>query len=252
MADVTVKKGEPSAGRPALPPILRLHPLDADADLERVVRDMAADGAEPGTVLWADRTDRLDCAVVLTPHHQAAVSAQLIYIAMLGLRDGLAAILPPMMMVGFRLPETVVLEEAALGLARVLAPADVDPDAVPDWLAVHVALGVEPFPDGVEAAKALNVTTLTDEGCSGITAIAVLEAFARHLLSWINRWQLDGFGPVRTSWLGQGPKAGETVSVGRGGDRTGGRFVDLDGDGALMIETDAGRRTVAAFDLLLR
>jgi BirA family biotin operon repressor/biotin-[acetyl-CoA-carboxylase] ligase len=79
---------------------------------------------------------------------------------------------------------------------------------------------------------------------------ALLEAFARHFLNWVNRWLEDGFGPVRQAWLGHAQGLGETITVRLETESLEGTFHDLGPDGILLLDLpDGSRREIAVGDV---
>ena len=64
-------------------------------------------------------------------------------------------------------------------------------------------------------------TTLAEEGCGDIQTVDLLEAFARHFLAWIHRWQEDGVGPVQQAWLARATGLGKPIEVEVGGPEEG-------------------------------
>ena len=58
---------------------------------------------------------------------------------------------------------------------------------------------------------------------------------------WRARWRVQGFAPVRAAWLAAAAHRGQAITL-RLSDREPrpGRFVDLDGDGALLFEPAGG------------
>jgi BirA family transcriptional regulator, biotin operon repressor / biotin---[acetyl-CoA-carboxylase] ligase len=235
---------------PNAPPIFRPVPLAADAEPAKAAVRAAAAGADPATLFWADRSDRAQCAVTLSPQVPLASAAQMVHVGMTALGDALGATLPPLVVVGFRLPTTILLNEAVLGGLRVIAPAGCAAAAVPDWLVLAIDVGVTRFEEGSAQAADLSQTTFEDEGCMGITTGEVSGAFARYLLSWIERWQKDGFGPVRTGWSAHARVKDAEITVQVGGRTEAGRFLGLSDAGDIRLETAAGGRTIAAVDLL--
>ena len=75
-----------------IPSIYRLVTLAPDADLDATAVDLAAEGAEDGTLVWRDRQDRLEAAVILHPDEELGQAALVAYVGMLGLADGLGAV----------------------------------------------------------------------------------------------------------------------------------------------------------------
>jgi BirA family transcriptional regulator, biotin operon repressor / biotin---[acetyl-CoA-carboxylase] ligase len=92
-------------------------------------------------------------------------------------------------------------------------------------------------------------TSLADQGVSGVTPAALLEAFAPHFAVWAERWREEGFAPVRAAWLCRASGIGEAIRVRLEKLILDGRFLDLDHDGALLLEGSDGRRRIAAGDV---
>jgi BirA family biotin operon repressor/biotin-[acetyl-CoA-carboxylase] ligase len=213
-----------------------LRSLPADALLESQLRRLFAAGADPATVVRLDRDDRLDCAVLLAPEHPLRRARLIVYAGALGLGDGLGAVMPPGVDVTFRWPATVLANLGAVGRIGLVLPDDTDEDSVPRWMALRLTVAVASPADQFE-------TTLHDEGCAGLAAAHVLESFARHFLSWVNRWMDDGFEPVRAMWLRHAPDHGKRFALRLGRRKTEGNFSGIDDNGALILEAgDAIRR----------
>ncbi len=238
---------------PRLPSVYRLVTVGRPDDAAETARSLARGGAEDGTLVWAkpDQSGRasedLACALVLKPECELETAVQLTYVGALGLGEALGALLPPAPLL-FAWPSTLVIRNARLAEVRLeTAPPSESKEGKEgniDWLLlrsrVHVGLR---RPEERE-----HLTSLCDEGCGDVTVEDVLEAFARHFLSWANRWLDDGFGPVRTSWLNRTESTGKSVTVEVGGTELTGTFVDVDAKGRLELDTDGGRRTIELYD----
>jgi BirA family transcriptional regulator, biotin operon repressor / biotin---[acetyl-CoA-carboxylase] ligase len=235
---------------PDAPPLYRTVPLAADADVAMEAVRAAAAGADPATLFWADRGDRAQCAVTLSPDGALGSAAQMLHVGMTALGDALGAVLPPLVIVSFRLPTTILLNDAVLGGLRICAPAGCGPEDVPKWLVLAIDIGVSRFAEGSDAAIDLSLTTFEDEGCMGITTGEVSGAFARYLLTWIDRWQKDGFEPVRTGWTAHARVQDKEIVLQVGGSNVAGRFLGLSDAGDVLLQTAEGKRAVAAVDLI--
>ncbi|HEX2116646.1 MAG TPA: biotin/lipoate--protein ligase family protein, partial [Alphaproteobacteria bacterium] len=111
-----------------------------------------------------------------------------------------------------------------------------------EWLVLGLGINVKEHP----AETAVPATSLHEEGAAEATVEAVLEAFSRHFLSWVNRWLDDGFAPVRAAWRKSAIGLGETIRVRLPKEELEGTFEDVDSDGALLLRTrDAVRRITA-------
>jgi BirA family biotin operon repressor/biotin-[acetyl-CoA-carboxylase] ligase len=93
----------------------------------------------------------------------------------------------------------------------------------------------------------------TDLGRDGapVDAAGLLEGLADRLAFWIARWQQDGFAPVRAAWLARAHSVGAPIDVRLGNTLISGSFIDLDQDGAMIIEMRGGaRQRVTAGDIV--
>jgi len=95
------------------------------------------------------------------------------------------------------------------------------------------------------------VTSLAQHGGHVNTALA-LEALAKQLALHLDLWRREGFGPIRRMWLERAAGRDDIITVQMPGEVLTGRFIDLDSDGALVLETRAdARRRVLAGDVVL-
>lgn len=222
---------------PLLPPAYRLVRLANGAEPFASALG-AASTAEDGDFFWADRPDRLDCAIVLHPELPAAKAGILAHVAMVGLGDAIGALAPPEVAVEFGWPDRLMVNGALAGGIRVATAETNGPDAVPDWqvLAITVAL----FGDRQNLSPGLrpDVTTLYDEGAGHIAPVSLAESVSRHLLAWVHRWHEDGFAPICASWLIRAVGYRQTIDWPMQDGRLTGRFVGLDEEGGLLLADD--------------
>lgn len=233
-----------------VPPIFRLHVLAPQEDAGAYARVKASEGVPPASLYWCGRTDRLSCAVVLEPEQSLAEAAQMLFIGQLGLGDALASALPPLMDVGLALPDEIRLDRAVVGRSQLFGPPGMKPKAVPDWLVLAAEVAVTGFPADNSAGGKPVETTLENDNCGAVSASGLVGAFARHLLTWIDRWQRDGFAPVRSAWLHRGHQHDKALSLPLDGGTISGIFSDLGEQGDIIVETGAGTETIAAWRLV--
>lgn len=187
---------------PQLPPVYSLKPLEPGQDPFEAALAAATSGAgEAGDFFWSQRLDRIELALVLEPESPLAESLTMLPLAMVAFGDALGAVAPPVVAVHFRWPDRVEVNGGFVGGFRVAA-ADVSGETeVPDWLVVGFGIAVQMDLSDDAPGQRINDTTLYDEGCGEITVDDLTESFGRHFLTWINRWQDEGFEPVRLAWL---------------------------------------------------
>ncbi len=238
---------------PRLPSIYRLVTVGRLDDAAETARSLARGGAEDGTLVWAkpDKSGRASedfaCALILKPECALSTAVQLTYVGALGLAEALASLLPPAPLV-LAWPSTVLLGRARIAEVRLeIAPPTESKEGKEgnlDWLLLLAQAHV----GRRRREEWEHLTSLCDVGGGDVTVEDVLEGFARHFLSWANRWLDDGFGPVRRSWLKRTESVGAEVTVTVGGTELTGTFVDVDAKGRLELDTDGGRRTIEVYD----
>jgi BirA family biotin operon repressor/biotin-[acetyl-CoA-carboxylase] ligase len=246
--------------RPHLPPAYRLVVLDRVASSNDEAKRLAQAGAEDGTLVWvreqlegrgrqgrawASPPGNLYLSLVLRPECTPAEAAQLGFVAALGLGGGVGSVTPPLIEVRYKWPNDVLFngrKGAGILLESRMAPA-----GGLDWLILGLGVNVTSFPEDA----AFPATSLRFEGApEKLEEVDLLEAFARHFLTWINRWLEDGFAPIRETWLRHAHGLGEMIEVQLGKEVVSGRFGDLDQTGALLIELADGRvRSITAGDV---
>lgn len=234
--------------RPAFAPLFRPSAVTPDVDpFERAV-DVAADGAEPGTLVWSQGSERCACAVVLAPEQPLEPSLPVLLIAALALGDALGALAPPVVSVTFGWPDRVEINGGLAGGVRLAHAEPAAPQGVPDWIVVGFRLALQG--SGPEPGHDPERTTLADEGCGDITALDLLEAFSRHFLAWINRWQEDGVRPVQQAWLARATGLGKPIEIGIGGRAHSGTFSGLTEHGGMRLTKGGVTHTIPLSDAI--
>jgi BirA family transcriptional regulator, biotin operon repressor / biotin---[acetyl-CoA-carboxylase] ligase len=230
--------------RPVFPPLLRPFAVTPDIQpFERCLK-LAAEGADAGTLLWSSGQEVCEGAIVLAPEQPLEPSLPIVLIALLGLADGLGSLIPPVVAVTFGWPDRIEVNGGAVGGVRFACAATETAEAVPDWLVIGVGIAMRGRPWEETAPERSRGTTLADEGCGEVLTVDLLEAFSRHFLSWINRWQEQGVEPVRKAWLSRATGLGKRVEIRLGNQVCAGTFEGLTETGALRLVRDGVAQTI--------
>lgn len=230
--------------RPVMPPMFQALAVTPDLDPFDRGLQVAADGADAGTVLWSIGQDKSQAAVVLAPEHPLDVSLPIVLVAMLGLGDALGALLPPVVPLTFSWPDRIEVNGATVGGVRMASARTEKPNDVPNWIVVGYGITVRAAPGSAEPGHREGSTTLADEGCE-LASIDLIEAFGRHFLAWINRWQEDGPSPVRQAWLSRATGLSRTIEVTTGGHVKQGIFTGLTDTGSIRLMLNGITQTVS-------
>lgn len=182
---------------PVLPPGFSLVTLRESGDAFEHARTIA-DEAGAATLVWVRRFDIVEFAVVLEPDAILAEARLAHYLAMNALADALAIHSPPERPVLFRWPDALTYDLGLIGGGRLAWPADCSEKQVPDWLvfgAMVRATTMSPFQPGQTGVG------MAEEGFEEVDAVDLIEAFARHLMLGVSRWQAEGAKPTVRRWL---------------------------------------------------
>jgi biotin-(acetyl-CoA carboxylase) ligase len=181
-------------------------------------------------------------------------------VALVGLGDALGALAPPTLPVTFAWPDRLLVDAGIAGgvraqpiegTAKIVIGVEVALRGAPGGeTALGTMLGAQGAPGAFNPGSRPERTTLYDEGCGDIAMMDLLEAFARHFLSWVHRWLNEGFEPLRASWQARAHQPGEEVTVAIGGHALRGAFSGLDDTGAMTVDTKAGRVVVKLAEAL--
>lgn len=231
---------------PALPPLFDLHVIaDGRAAADHALA-LAAGGADPATVVWTEREDVMETAIVLAPETSLDQAANVLFCGGLGLADALAAVIPAGVDVALVWPGRVLVNEREAGTLSLRAPARIAHESVPDWLVIAAEVRVTGTPpeDRSGQRSGWGTTTLDFERCGEIGPADLLEAFCRHFLVWVNRFQDDGFEPVRAAWHDYGRRAPKDQEIRIGRRHLRGSYAGLGPDGALLLSAGENVREI--------
>lgn len=243
---------------PRLPEAYRLLRYDRLASTNDEAKRLARGGAEDGTVVWAREQNagrgrrgrawvglpgNLFISFILRPDCPPAQASQLGFVAALGLADAVAANAPDGADLCCKWPNDVLLNGRKF--AGILLESEARASETLDWLVLGVGVNVAEHPGAADYPT----TSLRDEDCAVADAGAMLEAFVRDFAVWRERWRDEGFAPIRAAWLQRATGLGGPITVRLDRERIEGRFLGLEADGALALETNAGTRRIAAGDV---
>jgi BirA family transcriptional regulator, biotin operon repressor / biotin---[acetyl-CoA-carboxylase] ligase len=185
--------------------------------------------------LYASLLQRLACS--------PAVVHQLSLVAGVAVVDAIVAAAGGAGLAGLRLkwPNDVLIGEAKC--AGILAESQLDGRSAQLTAVIGMGINLASHPADLQRAA----TDLASHGLK-LTPEAMLDVLAPSMERWLAVWDGGrGFGRVRGAWLGHGGRVGENLSVNTGAERIAGTFIDLDADGALLMQDGAGSRRRVTF-----
>ena len=185
--------------------------------------------------LYASLLRRLACS--------PGVVHQLSLVAGVAVVDAIAAVAGERGLPGLRLkwPNDVLIGGAKC--AGILAESQMGERSSEVTAVIGTGINLVSHPADLDRAA----TDLATHGIE-VTPEAMLSALAPRMQDWLNSWDGgSGFATVRAAWLARGGREGENLSVNTGQERIAGTFVDLDADGALVMQDGQGARRRVTF-----
>ena len=158
-----------------------------------------------GTLVYVGRFDLAEFAVVLEPDEPLRSARRTLYLGMAALTDALLAYAPPEKAVEIGWPDAIHVDGGLVGGGRLAWPQDAGEDEPPDWLVFGAMIRTVSMGAGEPGLNPL-VAALEEEGFSDLTAGALVESFARHLMVHTDAWQEQGFGAVAKEYLQRLPR----------------------------------------------
>ncbi|MGL4635759.1 MAG: biotin/lipoate--protein ligase family protein [Beijerinckiaceae bacterium] len=196
-----------------------------------------------GTLVWVQRFDLVEFAVVLEPEEPLATARRALYAGMAAMADSLAVHCPPEKPIHFNWPDAMLFDHGLIGGGRLAWPENAAEDQPPEWLVFggmmrtavvrNAASGVSLEPGTWSVGTSLEV-----EGFEEINSAALVESFARHLMRHVSVWLERGFPKMGREWLARLP---EDKAIKRG--------IDANGD-MLVHSADAPSEAAVRHDLV--
>lgn len=236
---------------------------DAVTSTNDVAKHLAREGAAHGTVVaarrqeagrgrrgrsWSSPEGNVYASVVLRPEVPADPAAQLSFVAAVAMAQTLGDLLPDTVPVRCKWPNDVLIDGAKV--SGILLETETGSAGGVDWMVLGVGVNVLRHPEPPAGDTGYPVTSLAARGAMATDPRNVLGAFVDTFRTWYDRWRVQGFAPVRASWLAVAYGIGGPVTVRLDRATLHGRFAGLDADGALLLERDgAATRRITAGDV---
>lgn len=240
-------------GTPVLPDGWSLVALNSVISTNDEAARLAGAGAAEGTVVWAREqtggrgrrgrhwaspVGNLYSSTVLRPDCAAPRATELGFVAALAVAD----IVPAGREVRVKWPNDVMVDGGKV--AGILLESSIGQDGRVE----HVVAGI-----GVNVGFAPKVAGMRYPGAAlGGSVETALGRLTQALARRLAEWRRHGFGRVRAAWLANAGPLGVAVDVRLGEELVQGRFVGLDCEGALLLDTTSGPRKIVSGELLGR
>jgi BirA family transcriptional regulator, biotin operon repressor / biotin---[acetyl-CoA-carboxylase] ligase len=239
-------------------PDLRLLRYETLGSTNDEAKRLAEAGAAEWTVVWAREQTagrgrggsmfvsppgNLYVSAILRPPCPAASAAQLGFAAALAVGQAIGARLPPGRELRYKWPNDVLVDGGKV--SGILLESSAAQDGALAWLVAGIGVNVADHPAGT----AWPATSLAALGAAPVGLEDLLRSIVAAFQAEVARWLGQGFRPLREAWLARAYGLGGAVRVRLPRESFSGRFLDLDADGVLLVETAAGPRRISAGEI---
>ena len=194
-------------------------------------------GCDAGLLAYKLGATELEAALVFAPEVPLRTAMAMLPLCGVGFQNALGALAPPEVAVHLEWSGGIRVNGARCGQFRAMA-ADADPDAVPDRLVIGFTLPL--VPPSEDMGHTPDETALFAEGCAEVAPPTLLEAWARHTLNGLNRWEDDGAAALHGEWRGLAHGIGETVE----NQGQTGTFLGIDEDFGMLLRDSDGTHLI--------
>lgn len=196
---------------------------------------------------WASPRGNFHASLVLQPTEPPDRVALRSFAAALALRDALVGLTGLAQAFTLKWPNDVLLNGGKL--AGILLESSGQGGQVAHLvIGIGVNLIAAPDADTMEPGALRPVTLLGETGVR-VTPEAFLDALAPAYARWEGIFMTEGFAPLREEWLRHAARLGEVIRARTGTLTRHGIFETVDPQGALVLDTDAGRIAIPAAEV---
>jgi BirA family biotin operon repressor/biotin-[acetyl-CoA-carboxylase] ligase len=187
---------------------------------------------------WVSPTGNLFATLMIRPPLRAAEAARLSFAAALSVADMFDLYVDPAR-IKLKWPNDVQLDGGKV--CGILLESSAHADGNVDWLAIGIGVNLANHPHLDEPRTiALADVTAPPTPTEALTHLAA--AFAR----WFAAYEDEGFSALREPWLARARGLGEPITVRLPREELHGVFAGIDGEGALVLETQGATRKITA------
>ena len=244
---------------PDLPPGISLISRETVTSTNYEAKLLANDGAPEGTVVWAkaqthgkgrmnrnwvSKPGNLYSSIIFRPRTSLAQATQIAFLPALALGEVIARYVS-VSNYSFKWPNDVLLNKKKLS-GTLVESGDWSTNES-KWLVIGCGVNIANSPTGTQ----FPATSIFEETKELIPVKDALFCYYQFVYEWYLRWAKEGFSSVRNAWIKHAYGLEEIMTANCGQQSYTGRFIGLDNNGALKIQTDVGLRTIRAADVYL-
>lgn len=190
---------------------------------------------------WVSKPGNLYCSLIQKTDGDIQQSSQLTFVASLAVRETIAKFIDNED-VKCKWPNDILVRGNKI--SGILLESYSGNNGA-HYMIIGIGINVAHHPDDT-LYETTHINAETEHLFSHVDVFFIL---THKMSEWIEAWKLKGFEYIRESWLSNATGVGTKISVRLPNEQFEGRFVDLDGSGALMLETDGEIKRIHSGDV---
>lgn len=194
---------------------------------------------------WISKPGNLYFTLILKQNGHLSSLAQLSFVAAVAVGQAIASFIPAEKKITYKWPNDVLVNSQKIaGILLETEPSLTDLNIT--YILMGIGVNINFYPDHIiYPATCVNENTKTPISC---------EVFLKDCLENIkflyNKWQTDGFLPIRTLWLNQAHMIGHEITASLNGQLYKGDFKGIDTKGALVLGTPSGEKIISSAEII--
>jgi BirA family transcriptional regulator, biotin operon repressor / biotin---[acetyl-CoA-carboxylase] ligase len=173
-------------------------------------------------------------------------SAQLSFVAALALFDTISELIGSNTKVECKWPNDILVNDKKI--SGILLESVSHGASSPDYMVIGMGINIADHPE----AALYPTTCLNHETGRYIEWIVVFNHLVKNMKNWLDSWQGEGFEVIRTAWLKYCKGLGAEITVKQNDEEIRGQFIDLDQNGALMLQIDGKTKLIHSGDVFFK
>lgn len=196
---------------------------------------------------WASPKGNFFASLVLQPKEAPDQVALRSFVAALALRDAFVAATGRVEAFKLKWPNDVLLNGGKVA-GILLESVGAGQGVTHLIIGIGVNLVAAPGANQVEPGAVPPVSLLSETGIR-VSPEAFLDLLAVAYARYEQQFTTYGFAPIRTAWLQEAARLGETITARTTAETMTGRFETIDDAGNLILTTAKGQRAIPAADI---
>ncbi|MCP5382678.1 MAG: biotin--[acetyl-CoA-carboxylase] ligase [Kordiimonadaceae bacterium] len=199
-------------------------------------------GRGRGGRVWVSEPGNLFSSLIYDCGKDIYTAAQLSFVSSLAVRETILEFLPDSD-VKCKWPNDVLLEHKKI--SGILLESHSMGSDTTNHIIIGIGINVAHHPE----ITSYGSTHLNDHAKKCIMPDDVFYSLAQKMAFWIDIWQNNGFEDIRKKWLNCCKGLNEMITVRTSDQEVAGRFIDLDCDGALKLDTGTHIKLIHSGDV---